>query len=131
MSVDLEHLCARHELAAKRRGQPDHHEVSGSLRKAHLPQWCSGSVKRASTIDGSSFLFRVSGLSKQDRERADERTRTADLLITRELFLLDEQPALHYLGLRLLYWTATKVKVGTICAYVLSNFRELEEPITI
>jgi hypothetical protein len=51
-------------LAAKRRGQPGHHEVSGSLRKAHLPQWCSGGVKRASTIGQSSSLFRVFGLYK-------------------------------------------------------------------
>jgi hypothetical protein len=35
--------------------------------------------------------------------RADERTRTADLFITSELFLLDEQQ-LYYLGLRPVYF---------------------------
>ena len=45
-------------LAAKRRGQPIHHEGSGSLRKTHLPQWCGGDVKRASTIDRSSSFQR-------------------------------------------------------------------------
>jgi hypothetical protein len=57
-------------------------------------------------------------------EAPDERTRTAFLLITSALFLLDEQPALDHLGLRPVYWTATKVKVGTICVHVLSNSRK-------
>ncbi len=56
--------------------------------------------------------------------RADERTRTADLLITSELFLLDEQPALHLFDLRPVYRTAIKVQVGTICVHVLSNTRK-------
>ena len=34
-------------------------------------------------------------------------------LTTCELFLLEEQPAPHFLGLGPIYWTATKVKVGT------------------
>ena len=40
---------------------------------------------------------------------------------TSELFLLEEQPAPQFLGLRLIYWTATKVKAGTMCVHVLSN----------
>jgi hypothetical protein len=63
--------------------------------------------------------------------RADERTRTADLEAPYErAVLLDEQPALAHLGLRLVYWTATKVKVSTICVHVLSNSRRLETPKT-
>ena len=50
------------------------------------------------------------------------------LLITNELFLLAEQPASHFLGLRSVYWTATKVKVGTTCVRVLSNSRKFETP---
>jgi hypothetical protein len=62
------------------------------------------------------------------KKRADERTRTADLLITRELFLLDEKRALHLLSFRPVYWTATNVKVGTICVRVLSNARIYRSP---
>jgi hypothetical protein len=40
---------------------------------------------------------------------------------TSELFLLDEQPALHHFGLRPVNWTATKVQAGTICVRVPSN----------
>jgi hypothetical protein len=65
------------------------------------------------------------------KRRADERTRTADLLITSELFLLDEQPILHHLGLRRVYWTVTNVKVGTTCVGVLSNSRESDSPAPI
>jgi hypothetical protein len=54
----------------------------------------------------------------------DERTRTAGPLITSELFLLDEQPALHHLDLRPVYWTATNVQAGTIWVHVLSNTRK-------
>ena len=72
-------------------------------------------------------MIRAVGESK----RAEERTRTAYLLITRELFLLDEKPPLHLLGLRPVYWTATKVKVGTICVYVVANSRKLEAPTKI
>ncbi len=53
--------------------------------------------------------------------RADERTQTAHLLIMSELFLLDEQPALHHFDLRSVYWSSTKVQAGTICVHVLSN----------
>jgi hypothetical protein len=49
------------------------------------------------------------------------RTRTADLLITSVLFLLEEQPAPQFLGLRLIYWSATNVEASTICGSVLSN----------
>jgi hypothetical protein len=48
---------------------------------------------------------------------------------TSELFLLEEQPAPHFLGLRLIYWSATKVKVGTMCVHVLSNTSEHKIPI--
>jgi hypothetical protein len=34
---------------------------------------------------------------------------------------LEEQPASLFLGLRLIYSTAIKVKVGTMCVHVLSN----------
>jgi hypothetical protein len=61
----------------------------------------------------------------------DEWTRIADLLIRRELFLLDEKRALHLLSFRPVYWTATDVKVGTICVHVLSNARTLETPIKL
>ena len=57
----------------------------------------------------------------QVKKRADERTRTADLLITSELILLVEQSTLHQLGLERIYRTVTTVKVGTICVDLVSN----------
>ena len=82
-------------------------------------------TKPPTRTSGSSCFLRV----LQEKYRADERTRTAFLLTTSELFLLEEQPAPHFLGLRPIYWSATKVKVGTICGYVLSNISRHKVPI--
>jgi hypothetical protein len=81
-------------------------------------------VKRPSGLEPRPSPLTPFLLQIETIERADERTRTACLLITSALFLLDEQPALDHLGLRPVYWTATKVKVGTICVHVLSNSRK-------
>jgi hypothetical protein len=82
------------------------------------------------TLAGGLLYFenpaQISGI-----KRADEGTRTPGLLITSELFLLDEQPPPHFLSLRSVNWTAAKVKVGTICVHLVSDTKKLEEPITI
>ena len=46
------------------------------------------------------------------------------------LFLVDEKRALYLLDLRRVYWTATNVKVDTICVHVVANSREFENPRT-
>jgi len=61
--------------------------------------------------------------------RADERTRTADLISLRvSSFPRAEQPAPRFLSLRPVYWTVTNVKVGTNCVSVLSNSRIYPPP---
>ena len=72
-------------------------------------------------MNWAPLLFRVFGLSNPNRgsRRADSNRFTAPA--TSELFLLEEQPAPQFLGLRLIYWTVTKVQAGTMCVHVLSN----------
>jgi hypothetical protein len=56
-------------------------------------------------------------MDEKESRRADSNRFPAPA--TSELFLLEKQPAPHFLGLRPIYWTATKVKVSTICGSVL------------
>jgi hypothetical protein len=83
----------------------------------------TGCSNRSGRKAGAIALLYVLPANRH-KKGADERTRTADLLITSELFQLDEQPAPHLFDFRPVYRTAIKVQVGTICVHVLSNTRK-------
>jgi hypothetical protein len=60
------------------------------------------------------------------KERADERTRTADLSSLRVncSYWTSNLLALHHFDLRPVYWAVTKVQADTIFVHVLSNTRK-------
>ena len=76
-------------------------------------QWCQRTSRNQ--LDASPILG--FGLNRPNRESRRADSNRLPLLITSELSLLDENHALHHVDLRSIYWTATKVKVGTICVY--------------